>query len=293
MKAFIRRVLLVSLFILAANSSYGMTSQCGLMYLPAAGQVTFVHYVEWNYWEYWEPNVEFFVATWLESPIQAEISSSGPVGWGGSVLHWLDNPPDGFYSGGGYGAINGAPLTTCWYQGELDTLPAPGVSLILTPNPVVVGASVRADWIVTNAVSCIASGPAFPAPFNINPNGGFGQMVASAQMNHAGNYTVLCAASDGDTGSASANLDVKTPTVNITSAIIQGDVISVELMPAGISGNLVVTLGGGGGPQTIHSMTQSGGGTKIISFSLQTLPEGQYSSINASWTVMEIGRAHV
>ncbi len=78
--------------------------------------------------------------------------------------------------------------------------------------------------------------------------------------------------------------DVTVLQVSVTTADIVSDQIVVSLSPPSQSGTLVVTLQGAGPNQTIFNGTASGG-TYNYSFNRTSLAIGQYTAVNATWTV--------
>ncbi|GEM_PF-2001008 len=87
---------------------------------------------------------------------------------------------------------------------------------------------------------------------------------------------------------ASASVDVTAPppppppSVSVDSADILADQVVVTLSHAGSSGNLAVTAQGPSVSKTIFSGTRSGG-QHTFSFDRNNLPDGQYTSVSATW----------
>ena len=82
-----------------------------------------------------------------------------------------------------------------------------------------------------------------------------------------------------DLAQAAANIIQAT----ITSADISADVITVNLYPAGITGNLKIQLSGPANPIIFNG--SAAGGNHAYSFQRTTLAAGQYTGVTAKWTV--------
>jgi hypothetical protein len=87
---------------------------------------------------------------------------------------------------------------------------------------------------------------------------------------------------------ATANFAVSSPppppSVAVTTADIVADQIVVSLSPTSSSGSLVVTAQGSSVSKTLFNGTKSGG-QHTFSFDRNNLPNGQYTSVTAQWTV--------
>lgn len=74
------------------------------------------------------------------------------------------------------------------------------------------------------------------------------------------------------------------PTVQILSADVRQDQIKVQLSPSGLNGPLKLELTGSS-THTISTNNRAGGSNSNESFSIPTLPQGDFTNIRATWTV--------
>ncbi len=76
------------------------------------------------------------------------------------------------------------------------------------------------------------------------------------------------------------------PTVQINSAAMESDQISIELAPTGTSGDLTLQLTGpNNASHTVRTVPTAGAGVRNESFDIPNLPNGEFDNIRATWRV--------
>lgn len=105
-------------------------------------------------------------------------------------------------------------------------------------------------------------------------------------LSDAGTYVVYCSNYWGQSTSPGQDtLQVFEPSVDITSANLPNNSIQIQLLPTSYSGTLTVSLIGGSGNHQVYSTTVSGGSHSISFGTLSSIPQDQYTQIQASWAV--------
>ena len=77
------------------------------------------------------------------------------------------------------------------------------------------------------------------------------------------------------------------PRVSIQSASIPSNQISVTLAGPGCTGNLQVRITGDGRTYNVSTVAGAGPGTHMIDFGRDTIPEGQYDDVEATWNIRD------
>lgn len=102
---------IATIFIFASTSTaFGLTSVCSGELLPLTGLNTLKHEASWSYYDNWYYNMFVEISSEVDGPVSPSLVEEVEMEVGGSVLHFLDSPPNGHYTLRGYVQI-GYPLS--------------------------------------------------------------------------------------------------------------------------------------------------------------------------------------
>ncbi|MFB3777290.1 MAG: hypothetical protein ACE141_06750 [Bryobacteraceae bacterium] len=146
------------------------------------------------------------------------------------------------------------------------------------------GADLMPWWGASGGVGISPSGVSFTYAY-LNPEDPYQINIAYTIASNAtpGTRNLTVTTLFGTTAPATFNVTAPPPTVQVTSASIPDDRITVVLAPVGVSGTLTVQVLGG----TTHTVYQGSksAGTHYISFDIPNLPVAEFTQVKATWAV--------
>ncbi|MCP5348372.1 MAG: hypothetical protein H7A04_16085 [Pseudomonadales bacterium] len=93
-----KKTLAIVLFFVGSSSASALTSICSGEVLPLTGLTTLKHEASWSYYDNWFYNMFVEISSEVEGSVSTAAADEVQMKEGGSVLHFLDSPPDGSYA---------------------------------------------------------------------------------------------------------------------------------------------------------------------------------------------------